>query len=281
MRFIIFAKRNLKEMMRDFLSLIFNFIFPILMLLLFNCFIIGKDEETIQKTMPMFLPENIIPSIAIFGFSFLTLFSGMLVAKDRSTAFAIRLKASPLKPFEQFLGYFIPMILIAFLQMVVVYIMGFLFSLMTKVTFDLLNARILLTFLINLPIMIFFISCGILIGLLVNDKAVGGISSLIVNLAAITSGMFMPIHQMGGFKYVSQSLPFFHAISLSQNAINHFYPTRVSDFNEIIENYQKVGINVTYNLLDTWWMHLIFVTIFAIVFVILTTLVFKRKMKND
>ncbi len=280
MRFIVFAKRNLKEIMRDFLSLIFNFIFPVLMLLLFTCFIIGKDEETIQKTMPMFLPENIVPSIAIFGFSFLTLFSGMLVAKDRSTSFAIRLKASPLKPFEQFLGYFIPMILIAFLQMVMVYIMGFLFSLMTKVTFDLLNVRILLTFLINLPIMIFFISCGILIGLLVNDKAVGGISSLIVNLAAITSGMFMPIHQMGGFKYVAQALPFFHAVGLSQNVINHTYPTRVNDFNGIIEAYQKVGINVTYNLLDTWWMHLIFVSVFAVVFVILTTLVFKRKIKK-
>lgn len=281
MRAIVFAKRNLKEILREPLSLIFNFAFPIVMLFLFYCFIIGKDKATIEKTMPMFLPDNIVPSIVIFGFSFLTLFTGMLVAKDRSTAFAIRLKASPLTPFELFMGYFIPMIIIAYIQMFVVYFAGFIFSLMTEVTFNLLNFRILLTFVANLPIMIFFIAIGILIGLLVNDKAVGGIASLIVNLAAITSGMFMPIHQMGGFKYIATALPFFHAVSFSQNIISNFYPNDVDAFSLIQMMYESMGINVTYTIFDTWWMHMLFVIVFACIIVGITIFVFRYKLKKD
>lgn len=281
MRAFIFAKRNLKEILRDPLSLIFNFLFPIFMLILFNCFILGKDQAMIEKTMPMFLPDNIVPSIVIFGYSFLTLFSGMLVAKDRTTSFSIRLKASPIKPFELFLGYFLPMVIIAYIQMVIVYLVGFLFSLTTEVHFHLFTLRILLTFLANLPIIVFFIAIGILIGLIVNEKAVGGIASLIVNLAAITSGMFMPIHQMGGFKYVAQALPFYHSVSFSQNIITGFYPNNVEAFNETIAMYKLAGIDVIYNIFDTWWMHLVFVVGFATIVVVLTTLIFKKKMKDD
>lgn len=281
MRAFIFAKRNLKEILRDPLSLIFNFVFPILMLLLFLCFIIGKDEATIEKTMPMFLPDYIVPSIVIFGYSFLTLFSGMLVAKDRTTSFSIRLKASPIKPFELFMGYFLPMVLIAYIQMTVVYLAGFLFSLITEVPFHLFHIRMLLTFVANIPIMVFFIAIGIFIGLIVNEKAVGGIASLIVNLAAITSGMFMPIHQMGGFKYVAQAFPFYHAVSFSQNMITGFYPNNVEAFDQIIAMYKLAGVDVMYNLFDTWWMHIIFILGFAILVVTMVILTFKAKMKQD
>lgn len=281
MRAFVFAKRNLKEILRDPLSLIFNFLFPILMLVLFNCFIIGKDQETIEKTMPMFLPDHIVPSIVIFGYSFLTLFSGMLVAKDRTTSFSIRLKASPIKPFELFMGYFLPMIVIAYIQMMIVYLVGFLFSLVSEAHFNLFSLRILLTFIGNLPIMVFFIAIGILIGLIANEKAVGGIASLIVNLAAITSGMFMPIHQMGGFKYVAQAFPFYHAVSFSQNIITGFYPSNIGAFEETIAMYKLVGVDVIYNIFDTWWMHVLFILIFSIIIVILTTYTFKRKMKQD
>lgn len=281
MRMMVFAKRNLKEILRDPLSLVFNFIFPIFMLLLFQCFIIGKEKAVIEQTMPMFLPDAIVPSIVIFGFSFLTLFTGMLVAKDRSTSFAIRLKASPLRPFELFMGYFIPMILVAYIQMIVVYCFGFVFSLMTEVTFDVFNFRILLTFIANLPIMIFFISIGILIGLLFQDKTVGGIASLVVNLAAITSGMFMPIHQMGGFKRLAEALPFFHAVGLSQNIVSGFYPNAVEDFRKMEVIYEEIGIDVSYTILDTWWMHLLLVVFFAFVVAIITILVFQKKLQKD
>lgn len=280
MRILVFTRRNLKEILREPLSLIFNFAFPIVMLLLFYCFIMGKDKETIERTMPMFLPNRIVPSIVIFGFSFLSLFTGMLVAKDQSTAFAIRLKASPLEPYELFMGYFIPMVFIAYIQMLIVYIVGFIFSLMTEVVFDLFSFQILLTFVANLPIMIFFISIGILIGLLVNEKAVGGIASLIVNLVAITSGMFMPIDQMGCFKCFSTILPFLHAVSLSQNIVSNFYPSCIADFEPMKRMYENMGIEVNYTIFDTWWMHFVFVILFACMVVGVTILVFKNKMSK-
>ena len=50
----------------------------------------------------------------IFGFSFITLFTATLVAKDRSTSLLIRLGISPMKSVDYILGYMlsiIPMIL--------------------------------------------------------------------------------------------------------------------------------------------------------------------------
>lgn len=281
MRSIILAKRNLKEILRDPLSLIFNFLFPILMLVLFYCFVIGKSKEEIELNMPMFLPNNIIPAVAIFGFSFLTLFSGMLVAKDRTTAFSIRLKASPLKARELFIGYFLPMIIIAYLQMLLVYFVGMILTLVVFHSLEFLDLRILITFFSNFFIIALFISIGILIGLLFSDKAVGGIASIIVNISALTSGMFMPINMMGGFKYVAQTLPFYHALTLSQNITIGFYPSTINDFSEMINKYQFVGVNVVYNIFDTWWMHLLMILIFTILVILFTILVFKKKLDMD
>ena len=115
-RSLVFARRNLKEIIRDPLSLIFNFIFPIALLVLFFCFVFGKNEGAILKQTPMFAPNKIVPAIAYFGFTFLTLFVGMLVSKDRASSFTSRLKSSPLKAYEVFLGYAIPMVIIAIIQ---------------------------------------------------------------------------------------------------------------------------------------------------------------------
>ena len=82
MRIRVFAVRTLKEMLRDPLTLLFGAGFPVVLLLLLTA---------IQKNVPveLFAPENLTPGIAVFGFSFLTLFSATIIAKDRESAFYI------------------------------------------------------------------------------------------------------------------------------------------------------------------------------------------------
>lgn len=74
MRVAAFATRNHKEIVRDPITLLFGIGLPILLLGLFS---------VMQKNMPFALYEmnNLTPGVIVFSFSFLTLFSGMLLGK--------------------------------------------------------------------------------------------------------------------------------------------------------------------------------------------------------
>src|SRR5699024_11534094 len=104
-----FAARNRKEIFRDPLSIILGIALPIIFIFVFT---------TIEKNAPLdiFKVNNIAPGIIVFGFAFLTMFSALLIAKDKQTALLTRLLASQLKVFDYVLGYAIPMIPLAVLQ---------------------------------------------------------------------------------------------------------------------------------------------------------------------
>ena len=78
MRLLAFTRRTAKEILRDPLTIIFGLVFP-LVLLLFMSLIQSKIP------VPLFTPERLTPGIAVFGLSFMTLFSSMLISKDRVT----------------------------------------------------------------------------------------------------------------------------------------------------------------------------------------------------
>ena len=126
---IIFAKRNAKEIMRDIITLIFGVIFPLVLLVLF--FVINSNIPE-EAHMTLYELKNITPGIAMFGLSFLALFVGMLISKDRCSSFILRLFTSPLKPSDYILGYTFPIIPMAILQSAMCYvtalIMGLEFS---------------------------------------------------------------------------------------------------------------------------------------------------------
>lgn len=69
MKYIYFARRNSKEILRDPLSLILGVLLPVFLILLFS---------TISKSAPIeiFKPVSIVPGITIFGFTFITMFLG-------------------------------------------------------------------------------------------------------------------------------------------------------------------------------------------------------------
>ena len=181
MRILNFAKRNFKEIIRDPLSIIFAIILPLFLLFIFQQIKIPNDTYNL---------ENFTPGIMIFSFSFITLFSSTLIAKDRQTSLLIRLGVSPMKPIEYILGYmisFIPVILLQdILLFVLAIILGFPFSI-----------NIIWTILVSVIIAILFLGIGILIGSLVSDKAASGISSIIVQLVCFTSGIYFPKELLG------------------------------------------------------------------------------------
>ena len=97
MRTLNFARRNFKEILRDPLSLIFGLGFPLVLLLLLTA---------INRNVPaeVFTIEALTPGVAVFGLSFLSLFSALLIARDRSSAFMARVMASPMTAWDFILG---------------------------------------------------------------------------------------------------------------------------------------------------------------------------------
>jgi len=114
MKTLAFAIRNAKEMLRDKLNLVFGIGFPVIVLLLLSL---------IQSNIPvdLFEIEQLAPGIAVFGLSFISLFSGMLIAKDRTGAFMLRLFTSPMTAPHFILGYTAPLVPLAAAQMAVCY----------------------------------------------------------------------------------------------------------------------------------------------------------------
>ena len=72
---LTFAGRNMKEILRDPLTLCYGLGFPIVLILLLTA---------IQANIPVSLFEidQLSPGIAVFGLSFMTLFSAMLISKE-------------------------------------------------------------------------------------------------------------------------------------------------------------------------------------------------------
>ena len=216
MRFIIFAKRNFKEIVRDPLSLIFCLGFPLGLLLIFQLIIQGIGEEAMNAT-PQFRIDNLSISIAVFSYSFVTLFSGMIVSKDRTTSFLARLRTSPMKAKDFMLGYTLPLLPIIIVQTLLCFCLCFLFGLTPSI-------HLFVAFLILIPSALFFILLGLLLGTIFNDKAIGGIASIVINLGAILGGMFFPLRVMqGSLVTIAYMLPFANGIDAALFALQGDY----------------------------------------------------------
>ena len=100
-RSLVFARRNLKELLRDPLSYIFCLGFPIVMLLVMTAI----NSMIPVGTMDLFNIKKLAPGIAVFALSFVMLFATLSISKDRTGAFLTRLFASPMRSYEFILGY--------------------------------------------------------------------------------------------------------------------------------------------------------------------------------
>lgn len=243
MKTIAFASRNTKELLRDKLNLAFGLGFPVIILLLLSL---------IQSNVPveLFAIEKLAPGAAVFGLSFISLFSGMLIAKDRTSSLMLRLFTSPMKSSNFIIGYTLPLLPLAVLQILVCFAVALVLGL--GLTFD-----ILLTILVTIPAAILFIGIGLLCGSLFNDKQVGGVcGALLTNLSAWLSGTWFDVEMVGGaFKTIANLLPFVHAVNAGRYALAGEYSKIMPD--------------------------LIWVIVYAIIVLAAAIWVFTKKMHSD
>lgn len=207
MRMLTFANRTFKEIIRDPLTVAFGLGFPLIVLLLLTA---------IQANVPVALFEldKLTPGICVFGLSFVSLFSAMLISKDRETSLQRRLFTTPLTAADFLLGYSLPMLPISVLQSVICYTAALILGLKPTV-------GILWTLLFLLPAALLYIAIGLLCGSLLTDKQVGGIcGALLTNLTAWLSGVWFDVSLMGKvFKNIANALPFIHAVELERAAL--------------------------------------------------------------
>ncbi len=208
MRMIAFGKRNRKELLRDPLSFAFGLGFPLVLLLLLSA---------IQANIPVALFEiqSLAPGIAVFGLSFMTLFSATVIAKDRSSAFLWRLYTTPMTPLDFILGYTLPVIPLGFLQSVVCYVAALFLGLP-------LTENVFWACLLMVPVSILYIALGLLFGSVLKEKQVGGVcGALLTNLSAWLSGIWFDLDLVGGaFQKTAYMLPFVHGVELQRAALS-------------------------------------------------------------
>ena len=203
---LLLSQRTAKEVLRDPLTVFFGLGFPLVVLGLLSAI-----QANIPDAVSLFVPEKLVPGITVFGLSFMTLFSALLVSRDRCSALLLRLYTTPLRPAHYIFGYLLPMLPMALAQTALCYAFGLLLGLPWKAT-------ILTAIVMNLPAAMVFISLGLLCGSLLNDKQVGGIcGALLTNLSAWLSGIWFDVALVGGvFTAVAKVLPFWHAVELER-----------------------------------------------------------------
>ena len=242
MKTIVYSKRNFKELLSDPINLAFTIGLPVFLIIFMVIF--NKSLQFNES----FNVENFVPSTIIFSFTFLTMFSGMLIAKDTTSEFLSRMYVSPLKAHNYILGYALPMLVVAFIQILILYAIGFILGLNFT-----LNILASIPFL--LLISLIFIGLGLVFGSLFKDSVVGGVSSIIIQVVAFTSGMWFSLDLIGGaFKIISYILPFSHSVDLVKSIVS-------GNYNDIL-------------------VSTLVVLAYTLITVILSIIIFKKKMKQ-
>lgn len=240
MRILTFANRDFKEIIRDPLSIIFSIILPLFLLYIFKQFKIPNEVYNI---------ENFTPGIIIFSLSFITMFTSSLVAKDRSTSLTTRLWVSPMKSIDYILGYSISVLPIVLIQNILFFMTAMLLGLNFSI-------NIIYTILVSIPISLLFISLGILIGTITTEKSSSGVSSIVVQLVAFTSGMYFSTDMVGNtFSTICKILPFQSTLNITKSVLNNSY-------NNILTS-------------------TLIVVIYTIITIVLEIFLFKKKMISD
>lgn len=241
MRTLNFAKRNFKEIIRDPLSIIFSVLLPLFLLFIFKQINIPNESYELH---------NFTPGIVVFGFSFITLFTAMLVSKDRTSSLLIRLGISPMKPIEYILGYMLSIIPLILIQNVLFFILAIALGLSFSI-------NIIWAILISIVVAILFIAIGIILGSLFSEKASSGISSIVIQLVCFTSGMYFPRELLGDvFSRICEYLPFESCVTIIKGVMN--------------DNLESITIR-----------NIIVFSIYTILALIISILIFKEKMISD
>ena len=166
-RILVLTKRNLKEILRDPISLIFIIGLPLIMEILFYLLF---NEVTLQFDM-----KYLAPGIVAFSQTFLSLFVGILIATDNATSFSTRLYVSKAKSYEFILSYVFALIPLVVLQSVLFFSIGIVFDI------SLLKVELIASILLSIITSLLYLGLGILLGTVCNERSVGGVASIFIS----------------------------------------------------------------------------------------------------
>lgn len=243
-RVFALIKRNVKEILRDPLSLAFMLAMPLGMELLFYFIFHGQSAQ--------FEMKYLAPGIVAFAQAFLTLFSGLLISLDRSSAFLTRLYVSRAKSSEFIMGYAFSLFPIALAQSVIFFLVGGI------IDPSIFSVTMIGAIFLSLIPASFFIGTGILLGSLCNERSIGGVASIVIAGQSMLSCMWFPPESLGkGVLTVMRILPFKNAAELLQKGFLGY-----SDF------------------FHEFWQPLLILLAYTVVIFALAIIVFGKKMQE-
>ena len=247
-----FSDRNRKEILRDPLSYIFCLAFPLVMLIIMTI----VDSSIPKEAATVFHIDSLCAGVAVFGQTFIMLFTSLTVSKDRSGSFLVRMYASPMTSKDFTIGYIFPMFIISTVQSIIIYIASFIISFITDVSLNV--GGMLISLIALIPSSIMFIGFGLLFGTLFNEKSAPGICSIIISLGSFLGAIWFDADSTGGVMLkICKVLPFYYCTKSARSAIK-------LDFGA-----------------DIFIIPIIIVIASATVIGLLASLAFKSKMKAD
>lgn len=248
-----FTIRNIKEISRDPLSYIFCLGFPIVMLIIMT---LVNESIPPEANMTVFRTDKLAGGIAVFGQTFTMLFTALNVSKDRSGAFLVRMYASPMKSSDFICGYILPMLIISAVQTALSFTVSLIISLINGTD---INPLGLLTALITLiPSSVMFIGFGLLFGTVFNEKSAPGLCAVIISIGSFLGGIWFDTEATGGVMLkICKALPFYYCTKTARSSIALSF-----GFDEFI-------------------LPLIITVICGLIMSVLSSVVFRSKMKAD
>ncbi len=250
-RVIAFSRRNFKEILRDPLSYIFCLGFPLVMLIIMT---LVNESIPAEAGMVIFRIDYLSGGIAVFGLTFIMLFTCLSVAKDRAGAFLVRLYTTPMRSGDFIMGYIAPVMVIALAQVLITFAASLVVSLITGV--ELSAAGQALALLALIPSAVMMIGFGLLFGSLFGEKAAPGLCSIVISLASFLGGVWFDPDGTGGVLLkICKALPFYHSV----------YAARCA-----------AALNF-----EVFWGHFAVTAAWALVITVAAVLIFKAKMKAE
>lgn len=205
-RALIFARRNIKEILRSPVSWIFGLLLPIGIFVIMQ--IIVKSIGEYAAEVPMFGVDRFTGGALIFGMSFCSLFCALNISGDRQQSFLTRLFGSPMTSADYIIGYMLSALPIAAAQIVITFVTAMCFGLPV-------SADIICAALFSVPIALLFVAIGVIFGSLLSAKNAPPLCSVVVQVAALLSGMWFDLDMIGGgFNVFCHVFPFAHAYDL-------------------------------------------------------------------
>lgn len=248
---IAFSKRNFEEILRDPLSYIFCLGFPLVMLVIMT---LVNESIPAEAGMVIFRIDYLSGGIAVFGLTFVMLFTCLSVAKDRAGAFLVRLYATPMRSGDFIMGYIAPVMVIALAQVLITFAASLVVSLVTGTALS--AAGLALALLALIPSAVMMIGFGLFFGSLFGEKSAPGLCSIVISLASFLGGVWFDPDGTGGVLLkICKALPFYHSVHAAR---------------------QAAALNF-----EEFWGHFAVTAVWAVVITLAAVLVFKAKMKAE